>query len=390
MTNDVAEALDNATVLVRFKERVAASRTPVDGSIELSHRCNLKCIHCYLGDQTEIRKHREDEMTTAQLKSLLNELAAAGTLNVTITGGDPMVRKDFAEVYEHAIRQGLLVTVFCDAVLITDRIVELFAKYPPRLVEVSLYGATAHTYESITQIRGSYDRCIAGVERLHANGTRFLLKTVLMTANEHELDDMRALADHYGVTFYFDSALFPCLPHDDNAGGANTSASKSSVEVAGPSLSEPLTLRVEPHSAAKAHVDTAARADELARKYLSAQGAPASDMLYQCGAALTTFHIDPYGNLQACTISTNTKHNVLDDGFEAGWYGPLKALRERRQAADSPCVGCDKRVLCVGCPAVFEAEMGSAEIRSSYMCATTHALFDAIEPRVRQLQSEVQ
>ncbi|NKC10951.1 MAG: radical SAM protein [Gammaproteobacteria bacterium] len=395
---------EQIATVTRFKGKVAEQRVPVDGSIELSHRCNLKCIHCYLGDQDEIRQHRKQEMSTAQVKSVIDQLVAAGTLNLTITGGDPMVRKDFAQIYEYAVRSGLLVTVFCDAVLITDRIVELFDKLPPRSVEVSIYGATAATYEAITQVPGSFGKCLAGIEQLRNHGHRFMLKTVLMTPNAHELEQMRAMAEAYGVKFNFDSAIFPCLAHADNAGKANrlkTGGStntgtkpRTSVEVAPPSLSglgrkQPVALRVEPALGAKAQAFSEQRIDELAQSYVAALGAPRSDAVYQCGAALTTFHIDPYGDLQACTISTGTRYNVLDGSFMEGWNGPLKALRDLRQSRDKPCVSCDKRTLCVGCPAVFEAETGAKDLRSSYMCQTTHALFDRIEPRVRELLREI-
>ena len=108
-----------------FTRRAAEARVPLDASIEITHRCNLRCVHCYLGDQKAIRQNRSDELSTAEVKRLLDDMAAAGTLNFTFTGGDPMVRKDFPELYEHAIRKGFLVTVFCDGAVITNSHVAL-------------------------------------------------------------------------------------------------------------------------------------------------------------------------------------------------------------------------------------------------------------------------
>ena len=366
--------------------RAKVDRVPLDGSIELTHRCNLRCVHCFLGDQGEIRKHRHDEMSTDAVKSVLDELAAAETLNLTISGGDPMMRKDFVELYSYAVRAGLLVSVFCDAVLITERIAEVFRALPPRMVEISLYGATEATYEGITQIKGSFRRCLAGIDRLHQRGLRFKLKTVLMTKNRHELDAMRAMAERLGVKFYFDTAVFPCLPGRDNAARANPigKPKPGSVDVAPPGIGQPLTFRLSPKAAAESQIEDPQSAKEMAALYLRTREYH-DDHLYVCGAGLNTFHIDPYGQLQPCTISRNIDHNVLEKGFLAGWNGPVADIRKLKSRSDLPCTSCDKRGICSGCPAMFAAETGAPDVRSSYLCQTTHALHAALEPHINRL-----
>ncbi|MEL6545907.1 MAG: radical SAM protein, partial [Myxococcota bacterium] len=227
------EALSEASLegriwLEQFQARTRKQRIPLAGMLELTSRCNLRCVHCYLGDQDAQHAKRAQEMDTERVKGLLEEMAAAGTLYLTLTGGDPMMRKDFAEIYVHAIKLGFLVTVFCDGVLVTEKVQKLFAEYRPWGVEVSIYGATEATYEAVTQVKGSFKKCLRGIERLLSVGLTVRLKTVLMTANEHELPDMREIAARYGVGFRFDSAIFPCLPD---------------------SSKEPLQLRVEPEVA---------------------------------------------------------------------------------------------------------------------------------------------
>ncbi|GMQ76361.1 MAG: hypothetical protein BMS9Abin01_1635 [Gammaproteobacteria bacterium] len=379
---------DDSDYFADFTRRVTAARIPLDGSIELTHRCNLRCVHCYLGDQSAIRKHRREEMSTRQVMTLIDEVVEAGALNLTFSGGDPMVRKDFAELFVYAVKKGLLVTVFCDGVLISERIVEVFKEYPPRMVEVSIYGATRETYEGITQVEGSFERCLAGIDRLHRNRQRFTLKTVLMTGNRRELEDMRALAKSYGVDFYFDTAIFPCLPHRDNGGGANhlrEKAASASMDVAPPRLDRPTALRVTPEQAAAAQLSDLEKVRELADLYVRTRDLPESDRLYVCGAGQTTFHVDPYGNLQPCTISTNVDYNLRDGGFLKGWNGPIAAIRDIRISADSSCRSCDKQAMCSGCPAMFFAENGAGDRKSDYICRTTHALFDGIEDTVSDM-----
>ncbi len=379
---------DDRDYFADFTRRVMAARIPLDGSIELTHRCNLRCVHCYLGDQDAIRKHRHEEMSTKQVMALIDEVVEAGALNFTFSGGDPMVRKDFAELFTYAVKKGLLVTVFCDGVLISDRIIEVFKRFPPSSVEVSIYGATRETYEAITQVKGSFARCLAGIDRLHRSRRSFKLKTVLMTKNRHELAAMRALAKSYGVDFYFDTAIFPCLPHHDNGGSANRDrgeASPASMDVAPPSLTRPTALRLAPEEAAAAQLSDPEDVQELADLYLRTKDIPESDRLYVCGAGQSTFHVDPYGNLQPCIISTNVDYNLRDGGFLKGWNGPIAAIRDIRISADSTCKSCDKQSMCSGCPAMFLAENDAGDRKSDYICRTTHALFDGIKDTVNAM-----
>jgi MoaA/NifB/PqqE/SkfB family radical SAM enzyme len=164
-----------------FRTRAYADRIPISATLELTSRCNLRCRHCYLGNQEEQHSKRSQERDTAAVLASLDEWAAAGCLYLLITGGDPMMRKDFAQVYRHARELGMLVTVFCDGILVTPAIIELFKELPPRKVEVSIYGSTPETYETVTRVPGSHANAWRGIRRLHDNGIRIGLKTVLMS-----------------------------------------------------------------------------------------------------------------------------------------------------------------------------------------------------------------
>ena len=223
---------------------------------------------------------------------------------------------------------------------------------------------------------------------------RFTLKTVLLTRNRDELDAMRALADRLGAPFYFDAAVFPCLPHGDAGGRANTrrgarGPAPADIPVTVAARDAPLALRIDPEAAAAAQLADPKVVAELAALYLRTRDLPSDGRLYRCGAARTTVHVDPYGNLQACTISTGGGYNLRDGGFAKGWLGPLAKVRERRTRPDSGCASCDKQALCAGCPAFFEAETGTPHGRSEHVCRTTHLLFEGLRPAIEaNLESE--
>ena len=149
-----------------FSNKAEALRIPVSGSIDLTARCNLRCIHCYLGQRSHRQGQRHPEMNTRQILSIIDEITEAGCLYLLMTGGEPLLRKDFPEIYSHAKRSGLVITIFTNGTLMTDRILDLFENLPPSVVEISLYGATASTYETITGTPGSYEKCLNAVRRL--------------------------------------------------------------------------------------------------------------------------------------------------------------------------------------------------------------------------------
>jgi MoaA/NifB/PqqE/SkfB family radical SAM enzyme len=356
LTNCVLDSESDDEVFDESTRRAVQQRVPLDANIELAHRCNLPCVHCYLGDQKAIRQHRCDAQSTAAFKALLDEMADAGTLNLTFTGGDLMVRKDFCTLYEYAVHKGFLSTVFCDGALITTAVREVFARYRPRKVEVSVYGATRETYEGITQVSGSHARCMEGIAWLAQAGIAFMLKTVLMQQNRHELEQLRVLAANYDVPFYFDTAIFACLPHGDNAARANKMLNKkttlsdipvriaSGLQTTQDGLHAPLAHRVDPQSSAAAHLSDPRQVEEMVDLYLRTRGMPASDQLYRCSAGQSTAHVDPYGNVQPCTISTNGSYNIRDSGFVKGWNGLFAEVRKvKARPGSSAKVGTSRR-----------------------------------------------
>jgi len=378
---------DAADFVARMQFKALNERIPITGSFEITHRCNLKCVHCYLGDQQEIREHHQDELSTNQVKAIFDEVVDAGMLNMSITGGDPMMRKDFPELYTYLIRKGVLVTVFSDAVLITDKIIALFLRYQPRTVEVSVYGATEETYEKVTQVKGSYLKFRRGIDKLKENGLRFILKTVLMTVNKHELVAMEALADEYDVAFHYDSAIFPCVPHEDNQGNSNLK--KGSVLVDFPEFNmaanpvmDPLGLRVSPEEIVDIDFSTAQRQDKWLGIYDHEKDKAFSDKLFQCGAGLTGFHVDPYGLLHPCVITESISYDLKKGSFSEGWAGEMAGMRETVADDEYECNSCEARPICGGCPGVFELENGSPHKKSAYMCETTQLRYKKLKSLV--------
>ncbi len=361
-----------------FRRRTAGRRVPISGILELTSRCNLRCVHCYLGPQEEQRGKRDEEMDTARVKAVVDDLAANGCLYLVITGGDPMVRKDFPEIYCHAREQGLIVTVFCDGVLVTGKIVELFREIPPFSVEISLYGATAGTYEAVTRVPGSFPRCLRGIRLLLEGGVAVNLKTVLMSINRHELADMRRMAEDLGVKFRVDSAIFPCLG-ESSLGESSLGENSPGESSLGENSHQPLDLRVDPQAAVALELEDARQAGNWLDHIAEQRDQAPSEYLYSCGAGLTNFYVDPFGYVSPCLMTTHYRYSLAERDFGRLWGHELARLREKKPRGGYACGSCEMRAACAGCPAFNYLENGAEDVRSEYVCETTRARWQALQ-----------
>ena len=180
--------------------RVGNQHIPITGSFEVTLRCNLRCQHCYIPGERR-RSRKEPELNLEEMQRILDEITDAGCLWLLLTGGEPLLRRDFLDIYTYAKRKGLLLTLFTNGTLVTRRIADYLADWRPFKIEITLYGATQETYERVTGIPGSYARCRRGIDLLLERKLPLSLKTMVMTLNHAELDQMKALAASLGVQF---------------------------------------------------------------------------------------------------------------------------------------------------------------------------------------------
>jgi len=341
----------------RIFGRAVADRIPLNGSIAMTHRCHLRCVHCYLGGERQARPG-EGEQDAAFWRSVIDQVADAGCLNLLITGGEPLLRPDFAELYARAGERGMLVTVFTNATLVDEEVVDLFGRFSPDLVEVTLYGATAEVYEQVTGVRGSYRRCLDGVDALLRRGIRVGLKTVVLQRNRHEVAAMRRMASERGVSFRIDAAVFPCRD----------------------GCTSPLDQRISPEDAVALEMEDAKLVLDTVSYFRAKRGLPPEDRLFTCLAGLTSFHVDPAGTLLPCLMVQTHGFDLRRGGFQAGWDGILSRFREQEIRPGYECHRCEKRFLCGTCPAQAGMETGSPHRKAEYVCQLGEARLRAITP----------
>lgn len=166
---------------------------PVAGMLELTSRCHLACRHC-IRDQ----KHEaEEELSTAEWRHVLDELADLKGLVAVFTGGEPTMREDLAELTAHARGLGLAVSLKTNGARLADRLSELVAAGLQAL-EISIYGATAAAHEECTQEKGSFAATLGGIEAARGAGLPVTLKFFVFEWNVTELESARRLAERLG------------------------------------------------------------------------------------------------------------------------------------------------------------------------------------------------
>jgi radical SAM protein with 4Fe4S-binding SPASM domain len=336
-------------------QQLIARRVPVHGTIEITHRCPLKCVHCYNNRAIRDQETLSTELSFKEHCRIVDEIAEAGCFWLLYTGGEIFVRKDFLDIYTYAKQKGFLITLFTNGVLITENIADCLADWRPFSIEISLYGRTAETYEQVTRVPGSYERCMRGIRLLTDRNLPLKLKSMALTQNKHEIADMkRFVQEHLGLEFKFDAMVNPRLD-----------CSK-----------EPLKARLTPQEIVDLDLQDQDRVEEWKRFIRQVIRPVGNDhfckTLYHCGAGLSTFSVDPAGGLSPCALAQGDSYDLRNGSFPDGWEGFLSRVREKEATRPNKCLTCQIKAMCGMCPANGELENGDPEEPVDFLCRVAH------------------
>jgi radical SAM protein with 4Fe4S-binding SPASM domain len=336
----------------RLTDNLSSVRHPFSGTIELTFRCNFKCVHCYLRGQSA------PEMNTRSVSTLLDELAEAGCLSLALTGGEPLLRPDFKSIHQAAVRRGFFVVLFSNGSLIDDDLADFLAANPPRCVEISLYGGDEESYRSVTGSGKNFNRVIAGLDRLLERGIDVKLKAVLLNPLENQVENMRALGRSRGLDVHLDPGLDLTLKKDKS----------------------PWKLRMDPYAAVRLELDDAERLEKLIEYDDEWRRRGTNHPDSSCGAGFSSFNIDPSGLLSPCLMLRRPAVDLRESGFIRGWR--QLETTGRPGYADSPCKRCELKHLCSYCPGL--AQLGDVPPADGdyYHCHVARARAELIRREV--------
>jgi radical SAM protein with 4Fe4S-binding SPASM domain len=331
--------------------------------IELTERCNNDCVHCSINLPAGDDAARRREMSATGIKSILEEAASLGCLSVRFTGGEPLLRDDFEDIYLAARRLGLKVRIFTNATKITPRLAALLKSVPPlEKLEVSVYGMTAESGLAVTRNPRSFEAARRGIGLLVEHGVPFVVKGVVLPSTVNEMDRfeawVRELPSRDGRPSY--AMLFDLRSRrDDEAKNGRIRG-----------------LRIGPRD----YVRLASRwgeghALEL-RAFVARSAGLRGDRLFTCLADAGS--IDAYGRFQVCLPlrHPDTVHDLKAGSLKDAVGKFLPKVRDMRAANPAyleRCGRCFLKDLCLQCPAKSWAEHGTLDTPLEYFCAVTHA-----------------
>jgi len=336
-------------------------RIPRSGLFELTYRCNLDCIHCYCKGSENLDK----ELSTAEIKGILDQLHKEACLGITFSGGEPLIREDFSEIYLYAKRKGFLIDIFTNGTLLTEEKQKFLKEYPPRSIELTLNGISKETYEAITQVESSFDKVMANIKGLVSRDMPLVIKANCLKQNKEQIAKIKAFSKElFGKIkkrFKFDPHIYPRLNQDKT----------------------PLRYRLDPFELKKVMESDAEIYAEY-EKRLRAEHSLARDkeFLYQCNSWLTQFFINPHGRLKFCQFTENFSTDLRKNSFKEGFYNVFPKLMKERFKSNSKCKDCRLRVFCLHCPARAHLETGDEESPVSYFCELAKACTAEREKRL--------
>lgn len=343
-------------------ERAEEERFPLDGTLELTHRCNLDCVHCYVNLPANDREARSRELTFEECCRVIDAMVEEGCFYLLITGGEPLLRRDFRDIYLYAKRSGLLITLFTNGCLVTPDTADFLSEYPPFSIEITLYEASEAVYEQVTEVPEAYRKCLRGIRLLRERHLPLKLKTVGLSINQREVADMQRVADELGVDFKFDPHIHPRIDCSH----------------------QPCETRMSPEAVVALDLTDPQMAEAWREEFLPENlGVPESDDLYLCGAGVANFVVDPYGELEMCLISRHYGHNLREKGFREGFYDYFPKLRALKRERPTRCRSCDLVSACKTCPGTSLLEHGDREEPVDYLCDITHLRAEVFGGRPR-------
>ena len=348
-------------------------RDPINGTFELTVRCNLKCKMClFRHDDSENKEIMAKEMTAEEWIDMARQVAEAGTMNLLITGGEPMLRPDFCDIYEGIYKQGFIIELYTNATLVSDKIMDTLRKYPPHKIGVTLYGASAETYKKVCGNGKAFDMCIKGITRLRELPSKMEFRTTIIKDNYSDFDSIENLVHER---------------FDKNARIISTNMVIKSVRGG---CCDVASCRLSPNENREFNIR---RQINNIKKFVGEENFNIENIvfniddlennsnnkenkkritLFGCDAGMQSYTITWDGKLLACQILGEFYNYPYEEGFEKSWNSYPKLVKTYE--SDNICINCNNKDICAPCYAFRYAETEGLGGCPNYICNHTTEL----------------
>ncbi|MGH9709736.1 MAG: radical SAM/SPASM domain-containing protein [Candidatus Acidiferrales bacterium] len=335
--------MSDTPVMDRVVRRSLEKRVPIGVHFDITYRCNERCVHCYLDHEDH------GEMDTGEIKRVLKELAEAGTLMLTFSGGEIFLRKDLFELLAFARELHFDISLKSNALLVTHECAARLKALGVRRIQISIYSAEAAVHDAITKVRGSFERSIQAIRFLKSQGLQVRIACPLMKQNLGGLAQLRSLAEELDVPYLIDMTITPKLDGDMSVLALRSSANDLLSVLRDPKLNaeQPKTGN-SPMNAE--HAGSAVSSGIESDAY---EDIP-------CSAGHNSCYVSPYGDVYPCVQMPIPTGNLRERSFREIWHRSpqMDRVRAVRESQLPVCSTCSLRQFCERCPGLAHMEGG--------------------------------
>ena len=342
--------------MVEVGMRALELGVPLSAHFDLTWRCNERCVHCYLDHDDH------GEVTTAEVKDILDQLAAAGTFFLILSGGEPVMRKDFFEIVEYARQLMFSVKVKTNGILIGEREAARLRELAVEVVQISVYSHRSEVHDAITKAPGSLQRTLRAIRFLRDQGLKVIIAGVMMRQNMSDYKEVQRMAEELGVTFQLDPTITPKLDGDTSI----------------------LDLRI-PNTMLPELFRDATLVDDVDEFCATAEVDTSALEALPCSAGHTACYISPYADVFPCVQFPLPTGNLRRQKFLDIWRGSpqMQEVRGIRVSDLHTCTSCGNVASCSRCPGLAYME-GDMRGPSAADCDKSFARTGILSPRKQQ------
>ena len=357
----------DTTGYVRYERGAELPRIPLKASLDLTYRCNNRCRHCWLWT-ADTAEERARELTTDEWREVVDQSRALGVHEWAISGGEPMLREDFSELFEYATAKATSYTLNTNGTLITPAIARLLTRKGVKMVAV--YGATAEVYDHVARNPGGFDLLLRGLNDLKEAGAGFIVQLVPMRDNWQQWDEMVGFAESWSKHWRVGAPWLFKTASGDVA--RNSEIDRQRLDPAD-------VVALEPPVAPRPHEERPAACGRVDGRPYAA-----------CVGIRRDFHVDPHGGMSFCAF---VKDAALRSDLRKGRFRGIGAAAGRRAwdesipaagefvpdagEAQSGCADCELGAACRWCDVYGFLEHGRHGAKVEYLCAVAGSTRDA-------------
>lgn len=337
---------------IKIRKTDLTPRLPLCGNLDITYRCNNNCRHCWVNIPVESDRIA-DELTFEEARALVDDARLMGCRSWSFSGGEPMLRDDFVDVFDYITRRSISYSLNTNGTLITPQIARLMKRRGVKLV--SIYGADAKVHDHITRTAGSFDSAMQGIARLKEAGAGFTIQIVPMKDNFHQYKQMihlaKSLSSHWRI-----GAGWLYLAPEGNP--------ERNREIKRQRLLPEKIIELDPPEIPNDMVQS----KRLVHK------SRVKGLYYDCVSNRNAFYVNPYGYMSFCPFVRDAEHyyNLRQGSFQEGWERFIPSLAARikiNSEYKENCGACELYRDCHWCPVYAYLEHGRHEAKVEYLCA---------------------